>query len=219
MPVELVFIHGWGFEAGFWDKLAERLGAYPQRRIDLGFFGKPSVWHPADGANRIVVGHSLGFIYGMTQFENWKGWIAINGFARFVTTPTRPGCVPAAALRDMRRRLLADPAKTLSDFYQSIGADTVRGGANAARLRDGLDLLRDCDLGDVLAATEVPGLVLAARNDPLVPLAAGEHLARFARPHRLALHETGGHLLPQTDPAWCARMIAEFVATGFGAAP
>jgi pimeloyl-[acyl-carrier protein] methyl ester esterase len=210
--IELVFIHGWGFDASFWDPLAALFASYPQRRIDLGFFGEQNSALP-EGNEKILIGHSLGFIHGLRQKQNWAGWAAINGFARFVEAPGKTGCVPAAALRDMRLRFSSDPAKTLKDFYSFIGArapQTV--SLDADRLREGLDELRGEDVSGIVSALDVPGLVLASRSDPLVPVAASEALAKKTRQAKLKWHERGSHVLPQSDPAWCAQAIKEFLA-------
>ncbi len=37
-PPTLVFAHGWGFDAGFWDALRARLQAWPQRALEFGYF-------------------------------------------------------------------------------------------------------------------------------------------------------------------------------------
>ncbi len=301
--IELVFIHGWGFDAGVWDRLAEHLSDYPQRRLDLGFFperhsGKIAFlpqqkcdfirnpvsssagnflpiekldsgsifFRPASlteekivqndvrhDVRRILIGHSLGFLHGLMQHQDWAGWVAINGFRRFT-----PDCVPPAALRDMRRRLSADPEETLRRFYATIGIieeDTERLSSprrrgssvvrppdkdlhapqtrrdwipafagmtteswiyklkdhtNQPRLRDGLDELRDGDATGTLSSLQASGLVLASRNDPLVPVAATEALAS-ASSATLAWHETGGHILPLSDPEWCAEQIKNYV--------
>ncbi|MDX2028830.1 MAG: alpha/beta hydrolase [Alphaproteobacteria bacterium] len=208
--MELVFIHGWGFDARFWDAVSARLRQFPQQRVDLGFFGRASepVHAPA-----VLVGHSLGFLHGLPQ-RNWAGWIAINSFPRFVQTPGQEGCVPPAMLREMRMRLSANPAQTLQDFHAMIGSPMPEGMPNAECLREGLDALRDGAV-DENTACNIPGLVLASRKDPLVPVAASEKLGRMAQ--QGLWHEAGGHILPQSDPDWCAQAIENFVASFFPA--
>jgi pimeloyl-[acyl-carrier protein] methyl ester esterase len=213
MPVELVFIHGWGFDTRFWDALAAQIPQFRQSRLNLGFFDEAPLTPVSDPQSKILVGHSLGFIYGMKQ-GGWKRWIAINAFPRFVTTATQTGCIPTANLREMRARLQREPAKTLQGFYKMIGAMPVAGTPNTGRLRDGLDELRDGDITGILSTLDVPGLVLVGAEDPLVPKVVSRELGSFAR--NFMLHEKGGHLLPQTDPSWCAGAIADFAAAHFG---
>jgi len=215
MPVELVLIHGWGFDAHVWDALGERLADYPQIKVNLGFFSthKTPVFSE-DG--RVLIGHSFGLVHGLTQWHNWRGWIAINSFTRFVTTESRIGCVPAAQLRDMRARLQKNPSETLYSFYRMINATPHIGIPNVERLTAALDELRDADVKDTLEKFDVPGLVLAGSEDPLVPSAASEELGQLAKDGGLLVSRGGNHMLPQARPAWCALAIADFLKTNFG---
>ena len=120
--MKLVFVHGWGFDARFWDELSARLSSYPQARYDFGFFGAPSSDLDAlVAANEpaVLIGHSLGFVYGLQQALPWAGWIAVNGFARFTMSATETGCVAPAVLRDMQRRFKADSAANAGRFLSS----------------------------------------------------------------------------------------------------
>jgi pimeloyl-[acyl-carrier protein] methyl ester esterase len=212
MPLQLVFIHGWGFDAHSWDALAAQLPQFDQHRVELGFFNENPVTEIPDVSGKILIGHSLGLVHGIKQ-QGWKGWVAINSFSRFVAN-NGDGCVPATILREMRLRLQKNPAQCLQDFYQMIGAEPHAGTPNMERQRDGLDELRDSDVNGVLSSMNVPGLVLAGGIDPLVPEKASQKLGGYAG--QFMLNEGGGHLLPQTDPAWCAKAIADFAASDFG---
>ena len=231
--IQLVFIHGWGFDARFWDPLSTLLPQFPQERIDLGFFEKNCLslegsnpkgfdarrdWSTSRsefGEGSILIGHSLGFVHGLKQRQDWRGWIAINSFARFVQTPSQSGCVPAASLREMRMRFQNNPAAALQNFYQMIEAVPPAGTPNAQRLREGLDELSDSDVVDRLQKLDVPGLALAGRKDPLVPVPISETLGRMAK-DGLMMHDKAGHLLAQSHPGWCAEAIAGFIAKNFG---
>ena len=194
--IRLIFAHGWGFDRAFWNPLIAALPDYDCRHLD----------DPREEGQAILVGHSLGLMRGFQQRADWSGWIAINSFARFV-----PDCVAAAALRAMRRNLEKDSQQTLADFYNRIGATQglPETQADLDQLRAGLDLLRDGDIQNIIAAYhQRPGLVLASGNDPLVPVAASEFLGLH---HPILWHETGGHMLPQIATAWCAEAIRKMV--------
>ena len=209
---QLVFIHGWGLTPAFWDGLAAKLTEFPQYRVDGGFFGNAAEMPAIDFSNAVLIGHSLGFLRGVQLSTHWAGLVAINGFARFVAAPDRIGCTSGAVLRDLRRRLAADPLATLAEFHRYIGAQPPAGMPQEDALRDGLDDLRDGDIGMALAGVTAPSLVLAGRTDPLVPVAASADLAGGGG-GALHWHESGGHVLPQADPVWCADHIRRLLAT------
>src|SRR5262249_8008728 len=146
-------------------------------------------------------GHSLGFVHAMRLKQDWGGWVAINSFPRFLD------CVPASVLRDMRRRLQSNTKETLNDFYQLIDASLPAGVPDTECLIAGPDELLETDIGPVLKH-QGPGLVLAGQHDPLVPMKVSEALGACGK---LLAHERGGHMLPQKEPAWCARLITDFL--------
>lgn len=205
--MRLVFIHGWAFDAAFWDKLCGALDDVAQTRIGLGFFGGPTApFVPAEGD--ILIGHSLGFLWGLAQSAHWSGAVALNSFARF--TGGEGEAVAPSALRATKVKFARDPQKTLSNFYRNLGcAEQDRPNsemADSASLSGGLSFLETAICRPLPRA-----LVLAARNDGLVPPAASQYLAA-ALDAPLHWHETGGHLLPRTDPIWCAGRIRAFAA-------
>ena len=212
--MELVLIHGWGLDASLWNDAGRLLPQYKKHKMDLGFFGNAHEPELA-GDKLILVGHSLGFVHGMTRRKDWAGWISINSFPRFVRTETRAGCTSAAELRDIRKRLSADAEKTLKDFHYYIGAEAPPGSPNAERLREGLDELSTAAIEETLFALDAPGLVLASKNDILVPSETSEKLAALAPRAGIAWHDSGGHVLPQSDPKWCAREIQNYMETNF----
>ncbi|MGB8602410.1 MAG: alpha/beta fold hydrolase [Rhizomicrobium sp.] len=211
----LVLIHGWGFGPAVWDALCTELTGVETLRLDLGFFAQPvgdacaqAVQKFAPSGDDILVGHSLGLLWGLTQYAGWGGFIAINGFARFAARDGDPNCAPVAALKAMKMGLRRDPEKVVADFYHALGHDgPVPRGPNAAALSTGLDLLIKGDL----VQTDLPGLILAGRDDPLVSVAASEHLAAIA-PHADLVWTKGGHLLPLTHAKDCAQHIHIWMA-------
>lgn len=213
MPPRLVFIHGWGFDASFWDPLAARLAQFPQTRVDLGFFGPERGIE--DSASSILVGHSLGFLHGINARRDWRGWIAINGFARFLSAEGKPGCATPAALRDMRARLQAGPGKTLRDFHRSIGSRAPAGEPDPARLRAGLDELRDIAIEDALTILSAPGLALVGEKDPLVPPAVSGRFNQWVKSGDLLIRGGGNHIIPWSESKWCAESIIDFLTAHF----
>jgi pimeloyl-[acyl-carrier protein] methyl ester esterase len=205
--MRFVFVHGWGFDPAVWDRVAEALPGFAQTRIDLGFLGgapTATQFQPDD----ILIGHSLGFLWGLTRHQDWRAVIAINGFARFAGAVEDGACVRPAALRALRLGLARDAEKTLATFYRSLDHTALIEHFDAPQLAEGLALLETQQITKPLA---MPGLVLAARNDPLVPVTACEHLAAIAGT-TVTWREEGGHLLPLTQPQGCADAIRAFLA-------
>ena len=199
--MNLLFIHGWAFDGHFWNRLLPLLPECRAQIVDRGFFGSASALPQAKDERTVLVGHSLGFLHGMNMERAWRAVIAINGFAHFV-----PDCFSAAALREMRGRLQKDTQKTVQTFHDTLGTTPPFGTPNAEKLRAGLDELLE---GPVLGNLEkggAPLLSLASHNDPLVP----ESASRLLGPSTL-FHPTGGHVLPLTDPAWCANAMKTFL--------
>lgn len=217
--MRLVLIPGWGFGPGVWDDLCTALPGVDCLRLDFGFFAQPSGqicaqavedFSPTRGD--ILIGHSLGLMWGLCICTGWRGFVAINGFARFAArgenSAGEGACAPLATLKAMKLGLRRNPEKVVADFYRALGYDgPVPEGADAARLSTGLDLLINGDL----MHTGLPGLILAGRTDPLVPVAASEHLSACAAHAPLAWAD-GGHLLPLTHAAWCAQHIHKWMA-------
>ncbi|WP_374545942.1 alpha/beta fold hydrolase [Rhodoblastus sp.] len=204
--MRLIFVHGWALEPDIWDALAPRLACFAQMRVDLGFFGAPDLPDLRDGD--ILVGHSMGLLWGLSQHADWAGIVAINAFARFTLDDAGHGCVKPASLRAMRQALERDPQACANAFRASLGLAPARGRAQKERLMTGLDLLRD---GQVAALPEGAALLaLGAEDDSLAPPAATRDLAALTG-GALALNATGGHGLPWTAPDFCAEQILAFL--------
>jgi proline iminopeptidase len=64
-----------------------------------------------------------------------------------------------------------------------------------------------------LERVAVPTLVIHGRDDPLIPLAAGEHTARLVPGAKLAVVPGMGHNIPDALGGTIARLVANFVAS------
>lgn len=218
MPPVLVFLHGWALDASLWDGLAARLGGYRREIVDFGYFGAP-VSPPILGADReagapviareagapvIAVGHSFGALWFLHERPfACDGFVAINGFPRFTEAPDFPDATPRRVVERMIQRFDQDAEAVLLSFRARCGLDDALPGAlRRERLRADLAALRDWDAREALAASEAPLLALGGALDPIVP--------RQAFP-QAALHPGGGHVLPLTEPEWCADHIRRFL--------
>jgi pimeloyl-[acyl-carrier protein] methyl ester esterase len=204
--MHVVLVHGWGFHAGVWaDVMGHLAPAADITLIDLGFVaGGPrgSADWPEDA---IAVGHSLGVQWLLKERAGrFKALVSIQGFDRFCPH------VPSSRVAALKRGIVRDPAGTMQAFWQSCGAPgfALPEALNAARLDEGLDWLMHWDAESAKADLKCPVLVLAARDDAIVPPAMTE--AIWPAP---VWSPDGGHVLPLRHPRWCARHVLEFAHT------
>lgn len=195
----LRFLHGWGFDAGFWSGLAAELTGWRALVDDRGYFGMPD---PADtDAAHIIVAHSFGVMRALSApTAACRGLVAINGFDRFV-----PG-VSRRIVDRMIAKFDADPATVLTDFRHRCGETRPFGEIDMVPLRHDLLTLRD----GTSDAVSFPILSLQGANDPLLPAPMRDSVFADAPLLERMTHPGGGHLLPLTDAAWCARAIRAF---------
>lgn len=188
----ILLLHGWGFGPEIWDDLAPLL---PGRvlRWDLGFFGPPDLPAPPPGP-WLAVGHSHGAFHLLRQPDLAPaGFVAVNGFRRFP--------VASRVLDRMMARLAVSPATVVDDFRIRCEAPPITRFPDRIRLQDALRAMRDAEA----PRSSCPSLALAGGCDPLLPGATSTDFGGQA----VTLPE-GGHLLPQTAPAWCAAQISRF---------
>jgi pimeloyl-[acyl-carrier protein] methyl ester esterase len=111
----------------------------------------------------------------------------------------------------MRAAYAQHPADVLGEFRASCGLPPCNTPRDDSRLRSGLACLADWDCRTSLARLQAPALCLAADDDPIVSSALTAATAAIAAaPCRVI--STGGHVLPLTQPRWCAQQIRAFAA-------
>lgn len=199
----LRFLHGWGWDARFWERLTEALPDWRCEADDRGYFGAPL--EPAGDEPCVVVAHSFGAMRALAAPPAaCRGLVAINGFDRFT-----PGVSPRIVER-MILRFGEDPATVLGDFRRRCGSDAPFGPPDAGRLRADLLALRDEDRSGEAARWSAPILSIQGGADPLLPAPMRDAVFAGAPLLERMTHPTGGHLLPVADAPWCARAIAAF---------
>jgi len=211
MPLTLLFLHGWGFDARFWDPLADLLSDFPQLRDDAGYFGRPVT--PAPDGPCVAVSHSFGTMRLLAAPPaQLRGLVAINGFDRFTDAPAFPGIARRVVDR-MVSAMAQEPETVLADFRIRCGDDRDFGIPDANRLQAALVDLRDRDLRESAAAMTVPVLSLQGAEDPILGMMLRESVFAAATRVMRRTHPHGGHLLPVQDPQWCAEAIRSFART------
>jgi len=202
--MHVALVHGWGFHAGIWAEMVERLPGAEITLIDLGFVAGA----PASAADwpddAIAVGHSLGLLWLLKQARGrFKGLISIQGFDRFCPH------VPPSRVAALKRGLARDPGGTMQAFWGSCGAPGFASpeALDIPRLDEGLDWLMHWEAEAAKQALQCPVLALAARDDAIVPPAMTEAIWQE---RRIVWSPDGGHVLPLRHPDWCARHVLEF---------
>jgi pimeloyl-[acyl-carrier protein] methyl ester esterase len=211
MPLNLLFCHGWGFDASFWDDLAALLPEFAQTRDDAGYFGAPST--PLPAASYVAVTHSYGTMRLLAAPPpGLAGLVAIAGFDRFTATEGFPGN-PRRVVDRMVSAVAQDADTVLTDFHKLFASPVPAGMADAERLQADLIGLRDGDRRDDAAGLGVPILSLQAAGDTLLPLPLRETVFAATDGVMRRTHPAAGHLLAREDAGWCAQAIRDFAAT------
>lgn len=205
----LLCVHGWGFAAGFWDCLLERLPDFEAECVDLGFYGEgqvPVVKRP------LVVAHSMGLAWALANIPRpWAGLLSINAFARFTRAQHFIEGVAPRMIERMLARFETEPQAVTADFLsrcgiQSPDVSTIEPDA----LGESLNWLAKCDERTSLLMLACPRMALAGLTDSIVPKEMS--VASFPA-NELTLAEGGGHLLPLTHPDWVASQLRLLAAS------
>lgn len=208
----LVLVHGWGFDASFWGELSARLPECATLAFELGFLGAPrQVMAPTDGKT-VAIGHSTGLLWLLHERPfAWDALVAINGFPRFISGDGFAPAVEPRVLERMLSRFDREPQAVSADFLGRCGRVDALGSLDIPTMRAGLEWLRDWDVRDSLDREASPILVLAGSADPIVPPPMTRASFGGRAGVSLRWREGGGHLLPLTDPDWCAAEIRAFL--------
>ena len=198
----ILFVHGWGYDASFWDPLRAVLGDAPSTTLDLGYFGAAETTLP-QGVT-LLVGHSLGFLWLARQSAlKYLTLVGISAFPRFLEADDYHPAVAARVLERMRQRVLSDTRNVLEDFWMRAGTAGADGAPKAAALAEGLDHLAAWDERENLASRASPTRLIAGREDAIVPAAMTEMAFRGSEITWLP----GGHALPRSHAVDIARLI------------
>lgn len=206
--VELVFVHGWGFGPTVWDGVRNHFTDFQTSCLDLGFFGEPNT--EIKGQNIVFVTHSMGLSWLLNNYNGpIKGLVSINGFTKFCRGANWPDAIAPIMLRRMIKQFEKDPETVWHDFMVKSGHDNplYPKGANEERLLLGLRNLMDGDVREAFISCPCPKLVLASRQDLIVP----ESLSKSSFGSQLEWYDQANHLLPLSHASSISARIRSFV--------
>ncbi len=199
----IVFVHGWGCDASYWDQLASRLSDREHRRIDLNFVDLNEPYCGAENTQpSVYVTHSLGTMWALkNNIHSMTALISINGFSCFKdhTSPR--------ILKSMMLNLERKPRQQMRSFWDMCDlphSETL----NVPKLKQGLEWLMNWDLKTELENLACPVMSLVGRKDPILN---NEMMIRDWGKYELHVAEDGGHSLPISHAQWCADKIKTFV--------
>lgn len=202
----ILFAHGWGYDAGFWEPLRREMGDMPTAVVDLGFFGARDE-HVPDQVT-MLVGHSLGFPWLLRQPALADmPLIGINAFPRFIESEDYRPAIASRVLERMHRRLGTEPGAVLAEFWDRAGAAGPAAAPDVGALAEGLEWLADWDERASLAARTSPVHLIAGGQDAIVP--AEMTRMAFGDSAIFWLSE-GGHALPRTHARDVAAIVRAF---------
>jgi pimeloyl-[acyl-carrier protein] methyl ester esterase len=178
----------------------------------------------------VVCGWSLGaqaaLAWARARPRQVEGLVLVAATPSFVTREHWPHAVEPAIFRGFAEAMQSDRDPTLNRFasLQAQGGAAMKqtalqlraslcseNDASTQTLRHGLDVLLDTDLRESLDDIAHDALVIHGDRDRLVPLAAGEHIARTLTRARLQTIPDAAHapFLTHTDAV--AAGIEDFV--------
>ena len=135
MSLSLLFCHGWGFDAAFWNPLAALLPEYAQARDDAGYFGQPEAVSPSGPF--VAITHSFGTMRFLgAPASGLVGLVAIAGFDRFSEAEGFPG-TPRRVVDRMVSAVAQEPETVLADFHHLFDSTVPDGTPDAERLHYG----------------------------------------------------------------------------------
>lgn len=207
--MQFVYVHGWGFDARFWQPLMARVGE--GMCIDLGYRAAQQSEVPQLDEGVVVITHSFGtqfMLHNMLQHKP-AAWIAINGFARFTKADDFKNGVHPKLLGRMIQGFAVKPDQVYADFMGQCGdVRPYEGELNTDRLAEDLNAMVDWDERAALDALDAPVLALAGAADQVV----SADMSREAFDgFDLRIKAGGDHVLPLSATDWCAEQIDEFL--------
>ncbi len=208
---QFVFIHGWGFDARFWRPLLQELPLKKSACVDLGYYNRAQQPDSIDD-DYILVAHSAGLLWALKNLLRPKSVVAINSFPKFTQSLDFPNGVPSVYLRKMQKKWQTEPTTVLQDFQELVraGYDLSGETIDQEALLNGLKDLNEIDGRPALKAWDCPVLALSAEDDPLIFLPHSQAFTGMGARFDLRLSPSGGHILPLSQPQWCAEQIQEF---------
>lgn len=163
--------------------------------------------------------------------ERVKSFVLLSASPAFVRTETWLHGIEAQVLSRFADDLRVDYKKTLQRFLalQTLSSQTAK--ANLRQLREvmfsvpdpdvdclmqGLHILQQADLREVLQRTQLRGLVILGQQDQLVPASLANYYRGLACQPKVVVLSGGGHAVFLSHPAETLNLVTVFIASDNG---
>lgn len=240
---DLALLHGWGLGRDVWESVLPLLEPHFRiHRVSLpGYDGsaddRRDFRQTADllaatlPGGCMLCGWSMGGMLALAAAAanpaHFARLVLVDTTPKFVQAEGWPEAQPAGNHDTFTRAVMKAPQATLTRFVMLFnhGDDKARevsrrltpllaaGLPGDAVLEKGLAWLRDVDLRDIAPGITIPTLVFHGDADPLMPIAAGQWLARTLPQARLEHCPGAAHAPFVSDPGHFAAALTAFCAT------
>lgn len=195
----LVFCHGLGLEACFFDKLKSYLKGYQFIDWDLGYFSTKKMLDIPD--NACGIGHSFGFYKLFEHKSAFKGLVSLGGFIDFIGSSRKR----LKELEMLYQLCQSSERDFLDTFYKYLKKEPFFPPfINQTRLLEDLSCLKHPLAWD----DSLSILALGCEDDHIV--SKDLFLRNFANTHPI-LFKKGGHLFVDTHAQHIAELIVKFI--------
>ena len=167
MTYNILYFHGWSYDADFFKDFAKHL-SYSAQFFDRGYFRKPHTPILKDGHN-IAVTHSMGLFFLCEYYDlnNFDKIIILSGFSDFCAG--RDDVI----VKTLHEGLVKHPEKTLRRF--SLLCDDRKRKfdphhLNYALLQSDLDLLIKHSVQDIILPHQDKIYTVHGDNDKVIPV-------------------------------------------------
>jgi pimeloyl-[acyl-carrier protein] methyl ester esterase len=201
---QIIWSHGWGFDASFFKPLCHALPEYDHLVIDWGYFGQKHLPKPYGDQPLIGIGHSLGFAKLLELDFPFSRLISLGGFTRFCQTDEFEEGMSQRVLQRMQTKFKKNPQQVLIDFQVSCGYShpiLPVESINEQLLQADLDKLMTV----ALLLPSIPCLAIAGLADQVCPLPQQQTLFSSVK------IMSGEHNFPQVSPFETAKTIQNFL--------
>lgn len=240
---DLVLLHGWAMHSGVFDDLLPALTrSYRVHCIDLPGHGHSAYHHEMNSIDAlteavkpyvpqkaIVLGWSLGGQVALQIAHQMplSALVLVSTTPKFIASEDWSAGMTQGVFTQFFTRLHENHLMTVQDFLTLQVRGDLQASETLSRLRetllqcppetealyDGLTILRDVDLRDVLPQLNIPTLVISGEYDRITHPSAGEYLAKAMQQAQFALCKRAGHAPFISHQSWFIARLQEFLQT------